>query len=641
MRRRGNLAAAVLLLGLWQASWGVPSEGKHRWALLVGVAAYPEESGILSLMHPVSEVGALRRFLATEGGFDRIIALTDSAATYEAIHQAFQTLIGEVGREDLFLFYFSGRGARLKDDLFLDEHVDKFDECFLPFNAKGATGENFLRDDEIGQFLQRLATNQSCVVIDASYTGGREEGKGFTSPDMPAEADQEYDGFTAGVHRGDFIPDSTGVVEVGRRPAVDGWFTSRLLEELKTGRDEDGDGHVGLGEAAVRVADPAGGGAPRLFNEEAVRRFSIVPPLLQVDSDPAGSLIVLDGDTLGVTPGMFAVEPGRHTFAVVRSGYEASPAISPVVEVLRPGKIRKSVILRPAENLFTIGVLDTSGRPFPDVDILLNGEAAGTTDNKGLVQVKKRLAPDQLEEISLIQLGLAFRRGSFALWSPEAGVYDLQVVFEHKPMAVTVVGRDGVPWPGIGLWAADRLLGRADRDGLVVFDERRIGGRANLTQLRLRAAHYGVGYPVAPENIQTVDETTVRVVVMQKPVQLRIRAWTDSLDLGDEVDFEARLFLQEATAINRIGDRLPTHFTTLLPGTYTLIVQRPGQADFSQRLQADPGARIEVGVPVAAAQAWEEILRLWRQGGLSAGNAGRATVMARMLGRDDLEGLFK
>ncbi|NKB68412.1 MAG: PEGA domain-containing protein [Candidatus Latescibacteria bacterium] len=636
MRQLAGLAALLLVLAS-----GAAAEGRHRWALLVGVAAYPEESGIPPLLHPVSEVGALQRFLKDEGGFDRITALTDSAATYEGVHRAFQSLIGQVGRDDLFLFYFSGRGSRLKDDLFTDEHVDNFDECLLPFNADGRTGENFLRDDEIGQFLQRLASTRSCVVIDASYTGGHEEGKGFTSADMPVEADGEYDGFTAGVHRGDFILDSTGVVEVGRRPAVDGWFTSRLLEELKTGRDEDGDGHVGLGEAAVRVADPAGGGAPRLVNEEAVRRFSIVPPLLQVDSDPAGSLIVLDGDTLGVTPAMFAVEPGRHTFAVVRSGYEASPAVPPVVEMLRPGRIHKSVILRPAENLFTIGVLDTSGRPFPNVDVLLNGEKAGTTDTRGLVEVKKRLAPDRLVEVSLIQLGLVFTRGHFALSAPEPGVYDLQVVFEHKPIAMTVVDRDGALWPGIQLWAGDRLLGRANEAGQMVFDERLIGGRANLPQLGLRAAQYGVGYPIAAGNIQPVDATTVRVTIEQQPAELRIRAVCDSLDLGDQVDFAALLFLQEATAANHFGDRLPAYFGKILPGIYQLIVKRPGQADFTQRLQVGPGAQVEVGVPVAPAQAWEELLRLWRQGGLSKSNAARAARLAQMLGRSDLEGLFR
>ena len=622
----------VLLLGLCQDSWSA-----QRWALLVGVAAYPEGSGVPPLQHPVSEVGALQRFLTVEGGFHRIVALTDSAATYEGIHRAFQELISQVGGDDLFLFYFSGRGSRLEDDLFLDEQVDQYDECLLPFDARGATGESFLRDDEIGQFLQRLGTTRTCAVIDASYSGEM-GGKGFTGPDSPAD-DREYDGFTPGEHRGDFLPESAGVVEVGSRPAVDGGFTSRLLQELKTGRDEDGDGHVGLGEVAVRVTDPAGGG-PRLWNEEAVRGFSIVPPLLQVDSDPPGSIVVLDGDTLGVTPGVFPVEPGRHTFAVVRPGYEASPT-SPVVEMLRPGRIRKSVLLRPAENLFTVEVLDTSGRPFPGVDVLLNGEGAGTTNRRGRVQVRRRLAPDELDRIRLVQLGLVFERGRFAAESPGPGVYDLRVVFEPKPVTVTVVDRQGGPWPGIELRAADLLLGRADTEGLVVFDERLIRGRANLTQLELRAARYGVGYPVAPERIEVVDETTVRIVIEQEPARLRVRARVDSLDLGDEVSFGARLFLQEATEENRLGDRLPVRFSPLLPGTYTLHVRRPGRADHVERLQVDPGAEVEVLVPVTAGEAWAEMLRIARRGGLSAENARRAAVLARMLGRDDLVGLFE
>ena len=249
--------------------------------------------------------------------------------------------------------------------------------------------------------------------------------------------------------------------------------------------------------------------------------------------------------------------------------------------------------------------------------------------------------PTELERISLVQLGLVFERGRFAAESPEPGVYDLQVVFEPKPVAVTVVDRQGVPWPGIELWAADLLLGRANSKGLVVFDERLIRGRANLMQLELRAARYGVGYPVAPESIEMVDETTVRILLEQEPARLRVRARVDTLDLGEEVSFGARLFLQEATEESRFGSRLPIRFSPLLPGTYTLHVQRPGQADYVERLQVDPGAEVEVLVPVTAGQAWAEMLRIARRGGLSAENAHRAAVLARMLGRDDLVGLFE
>ncbi len=214
-------------------------------------------------------------------------------------------------------------------------------------------------------------------------------------------------------------------------------------------------------------------------------------------------------------------------------------------------------------------------------------------------------------------------------------------MFEPKPVAVTVVDGQGVPWPGIDLWAADLLLGRADSEGLVVFDERLIRGRANLRQLELRAARYGVGCPVAPERIEVVDETTVRVSLEQEPAGLRVRAQVDTLDLGDEVAFRARLFLQEATEENRLGDRLPIRFSPLLPGAYTLHVQRPGQADYVERLQVDPGAEVEVLVPVTAGEAWAEMLRIARRGGLSAENARRAAVLAGMLGRDDLVGLFE
>ena len=67
---------------------------QERWALLVGVGAYPENSGIPPLEHPPDDVQKLQSVLVTRGAFEpsHIIPLIDDQATREGLIDEFKKL---------------------------------------------------------------------------------------------------------------------------------------------------------------------------------------------------------------------------------------------------------------------------------------------------------------------------------------------------------------------------------------------------------------------------------------------------------------------------------------------------------------------------------------------------------------------
>jgi Caspase domain len=77
-------------------------------ALVVGIGAY-DSYPLLSV--PVNDALRMREFLVNEAGFDRVVVLTDAAASSDRINKLLETdLPNSLGEHDRFLFYFSGHG---------------------------------------------------------------------------------------------------------------------------------------------------------------------------------------------------------------------------------------------------------------------------------------------------------------------------------------------------------------------------------------------------------------------------------------------------------------------------------------------------------------------------------------------------
>jgi hypothetical protein len=84
-----------------------------------------------------------------------------------------------------------------------------------------------------------------------------------------------------------------------------------------------------------------------------VRAASIIPAKLTVDTQPAGAVVLIDGQARGRTPAMFSIDPGAHTLAVRAADVERTvqltiPAgaqvaehfdLAPNVAAVAPGRL--------------------------------------------------------------------------------------------------------------------------------------------------------------------------------------------------------------------------------------------------------------------------------------------------------------
>lgn len=157
-----------------------------RWALLVGISHYPQHGAYPSAedwgeIHGVNDVTLLNGVLQQQG-FDsnRIISVTDTEATADAIRQRFGWLNNVLHPGDVVYIHFSCHG-QLMEDLDGDED-DGWDEALIPCDAlkcyqKGEyEGENHLRDDELHDWLIALRKKLGpdgmlYVVLDACHIG--------------------------------------------------------------------------------------------------------------------------------------------------------------------------------------------------------------------------------------------------------------------------------------------------------------------------------------------------------------------------------------------------------------------------------------------------------------------------------------
>ena len=365
---------------------------QDRWAFLVGVGKYPSESGIGQLNSPANDVNAMRQMLIQYGGFlaEHIIDLSESQATYRGVNEAFQTLRNQVQPDDLVVFYFSGRGSRVADDVFIDSETDRLDECFLLYDTileDGTPISNYIRDDEIGKHLKRLGAKQSVVIIDACYQGNNAEEKGVTASSTTSDS-IVYDGMS-----GDFLPVGTVVLEAcaPNETTSDGAFTS-LLTELATSGNNDiiTDGIITMEEFHVYVnaEDKLSRQKPRLVDPESrAAQVSLVNPLLEVISQPAGAMIFVDDKERGATPTHLVLPIGRHKLEVRKRGYYVWDNAGSLIEIIQPGTQQPltDIVLTPVQVTGEVRFRD-SNLPVKGATVVILGARnipPATTDEQG------------------------------------------------------------------------------------------------------------------------------------------------------------------------------------------------------------------------------------------------------------------
>jgi len=195
------LRLAALVAGLSVLS--VPSALAERYALLVGVSAYPalRQAGLgdKDLRGPRNDVRLLADALRPHGfapGNVTILAdgVSAQAPTRAAILAAFDRAVDRLQPGDVLFVHFAGHGAQQPERV-PGQEPDGLDEIFLPadtgkWDERTGTVVNAITDDEIGERLLRAAAKGASTwsVFDSCHAGSLTRGtltaRGLTSREL-------------------------------------------------------------------------------------------------------------------------------------------------------------------------------------------------------------------------------------------------------------------------------------------------------------------------------------------------------------------------------------------------------------------------------------------------------------------------
>ena len=168
---------SLISLILW-ASLPIVKAEKH--ALLVGVSAYPSDSG-WSTLSSKNDIEHIMTALL-DLGFEEsdIEILLDEQATKNGIVSSFEALARRVSPGDLVYVHFSGHGQQVIDDN--GDEIDGLDEALVPYDSplkflKGVNeGQFLLRDDELNLLCAAVRqilgpSGQFLLALDACHSG--------------------------------------------------------------------------------------------------------------------------------------------------------------------------------------------------------------------------------------------------------------------------------------------------------------------------------------------------------------------------------------------------------------------------------------------------------------------------------------
>ncbi|MFQ5798810.1 MAG: caspase family protein, partial [Bacteroidota bacterium] len=164
--------AAIIVLFVVFTLASETTQGAGRSAILIGIDQYAQESQVPPLQSAASDAQKLSRILSQNGYECR--TMIDEEATKERLTEAFiqvEQQTGQAGELDVFLFYFSGRGTRIPDDIQADETQDSLDECILPSDAMADNPRSFIRDDALARWISAVRAKQVILILDSAFWG--------------------------------------------------------------------------------------------------------------------------------------------------------------------------------------------------------------------------------------------------------------------------------------------------------------------------------------------------------------------------------------------------------------------------------------------------------------------------------------
>ncbi|NPV53953.1 MAG: hypothetical protein HPY71_10570 [Firmicutes bacterium] len=130
--------------------------------LFIGIDDYMDPR-VNDLTGCVADATAMRDALMTPGSFvGQGGLLTNSAASKAGIRQAIEGIGQRMNREDFFVLYYSGHGARA---------LDGSKEVICPYDSSPLSWGSDITDGELADWLRGLPSQKITVILDSCYSG--------------------------------------------------------------------------------------------------------------------------------------------------------------------------------------------------------------------------------------------------------------------------------------------------------------------------------------------------------------------------------------------------------------------------------------------------------------------------------------
>ena len=238
------LSAVLCVTCLGAANAAAPQP--QRWALIIGVNRYDNESGLRSLPFCVNDAAELAKTLTTRCGFprDNVLLITDQAElkpTNRVIWNRLRTWLNLPKRGDTILVYFGCHGVLAK--------VERQERLYLmPSDGSRSNPARFaIPLSHVRERLAVCAASRKILILDACHAGA-----GRAEDEMSKTGAGEVRGIAGVVAAKSVSAQSgTGVVVLAacdaeqkaleREDVKHGLFSYYLIEGLKGRADTDGD----------------------------------------------------------------------------------------------------------------------------------------------------------------------------------------------------------------------------------------------------------------------------------------------------------------------------------------------------------------------------------------------------------------
>ncbi len=140
------------------------TEGGRVFGLFAGITDYPD--GVGDLPECANDAIKLAQALRERGLLDetRQVVLTDEQATVANVSNALQRFAGEMGPDDIFVFFYSGHGGQTQGSSDARE-IDGTDEYLVMHDGP-------LLDDALARLFDPVRARLAVVALDACFSGG-------------------------------------------------------------------------------------------------------------------------------------------------------------------------------------------------------------------------------------------------------------------------------------------------------------------------------------------------------------------------------------------------------------------------------------------------------------------------------------